>query len=442
MPAASYTDPLTSKVTTIPRYWNGMQCAPQMCLRIPQCGLNQGFNGATCICSPGYYKSNSGSCDPCTAPNYCPGLSDQNPKQCQPQLQLQTTVVKATSAMQCLCGTSGSYFDAQKQVCQSCTQLPGQFCPDQWNIQTCPSPMDIKRISPGGTTSAGCVCLAGYYGAACLPCPTDKICPAQASTLIAQSQLFSVNLVGVNPVVTTATESALYITVLKILKPYFMSNNQIVNAGDFTSYTYMKLYNSTHTSNLNNVWFLMVTVQLTQSSANWISTLILSSDNRSFRDGTSNIVQGLSTVGGTVINDRASVNIPTSCPAMQTPDPSSYTSCLCVPGSYSSSVASINSRVCTLCPVNFFTAVPNTAAVCQACDIVNGFSTLNLVGATNCTKASVSSASGDSSSSINIAAIAGGGAAGLLLLIGVFTFIFTQATTTAAAKTTMKKINV
>ena len=449
MPAASYTDPLTSKVTTIPRYWNGMQCAPQMCLQVPPCGLNQFFNGATCICSPGYYKTNSGSCDQCTPPNYCPGLSDQQSYQCQPtSASLQTTVSKATSAMQCLCGQTGSYFDTQKKQCVLCTA--GQFCPDKWNMFTCPSHMDTTRIGLSSTTSAGCVCFPGYYGAACLPCPTDKICPAQASTstLITQGQLFSVNLVGANSVVNAATESALYITVLKLLRPYFISNNQIVNVDDFTAYTYMKLYNSTHTSDLNNVWFLMVTVQLKQSSASWISTLILSSDDRSFRDGTSNIVQGLSALGSTDINTAAKVNIPTSCPAMQTPDPSSYISCLCVAGSYSSSVASINSRVCTLCPVNFFTAVPNIAAVCQACDIVGGFSTLNLVGSTNCTKGSVASASGDSSSSINIAAIAGGGAAGLLLLIGVFTFIFTQATTTAAttaataAKTKIKKMAV
>lgn len=431
---AQYVNPSTSTATTIPQYWNGRQCVPQLCIRVPPCGEHQHFDGARCVCDAGYYYSQNSGCVACSLSNYCPGNSDQAQYTCQPSA-LRTTVTAAYSSKQCLCPISGYYFNAQSQSCAMCAA--GQYCPDQWNVFSCPSPMDVKRISSSSSiTSSGCVCQAGTYGATCQPCPQGMICPASTgNTMVAQGKLFHVKLgpASAGKCDVQRLRGSLTSTISSLLQVYFASAPQMgLTADNFAAYVYMNLYNTTNAADLTQPCTLMVTTHVATSSSNWVDFLIQSAE-ASYLAGTANLVSGLTAWGTTDINAYAIVNVPMICPAMQVPDAaSSYTRCICAAGAYATSISSSNTVTCTACPKDTYTSSPNTVLTCLKCDTASGFHT-DASGSSNCTKSSGApggSSTSTSDSSVNVAVIAGASAVGLLVLIGIIAFACTRTATT------------
>ena len=173
--------------SNIPRYWDGTQCRPHVCVRSRPCATNAGqqwdIYSMSCKCVQGYYVSSPANsadlqCTICPADFYCP--AGTTTKQSCPVGM--TSLTGATNLSQCTCHDS-SYFNSDAGVCQSCPA--GSWCPNRWSVIPCAGAVDQSRSVPASQYPKGCVCLPGYQGVGCNPCPAGPYyyCPADINSV-------------------------------------------------------------------------------------------------------------------------------------------------------------------------------------------------------------------------------------------------------------------
>ena len=194
--------------SNIPRYWDGKQCINHLCARARSCAGSEGqiwfgyfiyfililsvsnnifiiiscciyiimmmhrnSSNLRCTCRPGYYSTAAG-CIQCQIGYYCPG-GDTPRISCLATASMTTLYEGSIMSTDCVCRI-GQYFTSSS-TCADCPA--GQWCPNQWNANTCPGTADPSRSAANLVYPKGCVCAPGFSGAKCEACPPLNICP-------------------------------------------------------------------------------------------------------------------------------------------------------------------------------------------------------------------------------------------------------------------------
>jgi hypothetical protein len=149
-----------------------------------------------CVCSPGYYGSDTTSGLLCTS---CPkketalggGFFCQNNTKISCPNGLPNNIEKAKSPADCSC--ADGYYFSDSGVCAICPI--GKWCPNKWNVFDCPGDAGIQIGGVGAVYPTGCTCLTGHVGPNCLLCPEGRVCLSQISNFVKNVALqLNVNL--------------------------------------------------------------------------------------------------------------------------------------------------------------------------------------------------------------------------------------------------------
>ena len=292
---------------------------------------------------------------------------------------LVSLVPHPTSESMCMCPSSGSYYGGGAS-CAQCSSP--SYCPDQWNSFTCPgiSAAAHMTTSQAKTTPAYCVCADGFYGPACRPCPDGFYCK-YGTTMANQAQLFDVSTTGVLSSVDIATlTEEIRLSLLNFFS--LPANSPLIYDSDTTSYMYIKIYNTTHTSNRYS-YRAMVMVQLVRPATIGWQDIV-----------TRNAYGGAATA---VLNNVAfiseaitlAVTQPARCTTGQ-PNVAA-TACVCQAGTYQASAPGA-ALSCLPCQLGTFMQTPNPSSACTICPLN---ATTTAEGSTACTPV-ISTGSGSS----------------------------------------------
>ena len=380
------------------QYWTGSSCAPQRCLRATPCGTNEGANGGVCQCLPGFYRP-SGACVGCPRDGdyYCPGRDLR--VACGGGLQ--TSVANAYMYSQCLCRATGTYFSPSLGGCTGCSASGTSYCPDKWNSVQCPNHADASAMSTslGIATPAYCVCLEGYYGPGCLPCPAGMVCTRNAEfTNVAR--LFTV--VTSQPTLSDTDARALSAAVAAALQTYYASGSAVslVTFPAASQYSHSYMYNVSHSASIYYTYRIMVLVQQTSRDMTWVDVL---KAYAGFASATGGAVASLDTDPSyQPAYAPVQASTPRPCGSLQVPAPSAA-QCKCAPGAYMQTPWPL--LACAPCGSMTFQSDANTAIACVSCP--DGWGTGELTGAANCTVPTVVSPDKAEGGGLSMPAIVG-----------------------------------
>ena len=391
------------------QYWNGQQCVHQACQRIPQCSSTQTYVNSQCICKDGFYI-NRGVCQSCPSGpsgstltgSYCALERQQS---CP--LGTQTVATGAYSSRQCLCPQTGQFYDTSATTCQLCAQ--SHFCPDQWDSFVCPSPFVASATATAGAmTPVNCVCAPGYYGAACLPCPGGQVCPKGINAALNQARVFTI---AASSLFYSKTQLAASVR-MALTAYYSIPTNTKPGYAIIIANAYVAVLTKTRNSDLAQMDFLVIMLQgLPTTDQSWPVHV------RDYKYSIQNFTSLMFDSSAFFDSAPVPVNKPIACTSLQQPDLSN-TICMCSAGN---GVAA--NGVCSVCPVNTYSAVVGTQAqpTCVTCPLATW--TNNLLGQTNCTSMPAQSDASNAQSPNTVAIIAGT-VGGLVFIIIIIIIVF------------------
>jgi hypothetical protein len=190
--------------TDTPSYWDGTRCIPHACVRARQCAAGQGQVWDTrqlrCACAAGFFDAPGSKvgvpvCQACPPGFVCGGNGTRVP--CP--FQMTMGPVGATVASDCFC-REGYYFTGA--ACAPCPM--GSWCPNQWDVRTCPGTPDPIQSTGGNVFPTACACAEGSVGALCAACPSNYYCPTSSVFTVKNSAV----RVGIAATITTADAAA------------------------------------------------------------------------------------------------------------------------------------------------------------------------------------------------------------------------------------------
>ena len=390
----------------VPRYWDGVQCLPHVCVRSRPCLADKGqdfnINTMQCICVKGYYIAASQPsllCTVCPAGSYC---GNGTKTACPSGM---TSYAGASDASECTCNI-GQFFNGA--LCETCRA--GAWCPNRWDSLPCPG--DTSRSTKlAEVYPKSCVCSPGTLGVACQPCPSGRYCPASTNT-------------AVNFVAMASVRSSFSLTSEKVcgdvrvpLRAYISASGLdylLASEAERIMCQYVPPPTAARASGIRGMVVIMVQTDTADSNNNVINALPLFLGYNSTNAALNGFaLDGIMPLSGQASKDTSvAVNAPTTCPAGKTPS-SDRISCVCSAG------YELSGTQCAACIANRYKA-ESGGGVCAACPI--GY--YSAAGASACVSASgqtgAETASSEDNTPIIIGASVGGGVAAILIAWGIY----------------------
>ena len=371
-------------------YWDGANCMPQTCIKIPQCTNDKVFINSACVCKPGFYQLPNLLCSPCPMNSFC---NDGGVQTTCPN-SMGTVSTQSTSITDCICSSTGQFYSAAYSACTFC--LANTWCPNQWVAMQCPGSSSLSSQKNQFPTL--CTCEAGFMGPGCVPCTQGYYCPSSTGAT-------AFNMAGYY----IGASHAMIPTIQNALLKYFSTPGSIVSSvhsvNDLpVSIQVVEATNQTAEG-------LMILVQLPDSNGqNWGQIVLFTLQEYATNQSISMIPSG------TMPMQSISINPPTLCLTGKTPSVPIASTCICAPG------YETNGQQCSPCANNMFKA-SSGAGSCIPCAV--GYIS-SATGASACVP-SLASAPSTTSSTVNVALVAGGvggGVVGLVLLLAGMHWLF------------------